>query len=266
MSGLVLDHIAHWVPDPAAARAALVELGFCVTPFSAQSVGDPPVSAGTGNHCAMLEDGYLEFLAPTGDTPNAATLRGGIQRYTGVHLVAFGTDDPASDHRRLETGGFAPLAPVNLSRKLATPTGEATARFTVVRTAATAMPEGRVQFVQQHTPEHLWQKRYMAHKNGALGLSRVEICVADPSEAVERYTRYTGLAPTRMAGAVGLATARGSLVFRDPGDMATLLGVAAPCIPWIAGYVLACAPGTAARRVALPQSLGGVVLFEARGY
>lgn len=262
MSALVLDHIAHWVPDPAAANAALVELGFCVTPFSAQRVGDPPVSAGTGNHCVMLEQGYLEFLAPTGDTPNAATLRAGIARHTGVHLVAFGTDDADDDHRRLAANGFAPLAPVRLSRMLATPAGEAIARFAVVRTPADAMPEGRMQFVQHHTPELLWQPRYLSHANGALALARVEICVADPAEAVERYARYTGLPPQRIAGAPGVACTRGSVVFRDASQMAGFIGLAPPCMPWIAGYVVTCRADTKARRAVLPPSLGGVVLFE----
>ncbi len=236
---LVLDHISHWVPDPAAAAAALAELGFFVTPFSAQSVGDPPVPAGTGNHCVMLEGGYLEFLAPLADTPNAATLRAGIARYTGVHLIAFGTVDPIGDQARLQAGGFAPLDPVALSRPIETPEGFRHARFTVVRTKPGMMEEGRVQFVEQHTPDFLWQKRWLSHKNGATRLKRVEICVADPQAAVARYAAYTGLAATERH-----------------------LGVAPPFLPWIAGYALATRPGTPARRVALPASLGGVLLFE----
>jgi len=259
---LVLDHIAHWVPDPAAAAADLAALGFCVTPFSAQNVGDPPVPAGTGNHCVMLEGGYLEFLAPLADTPNAATLRAGIARYTGVHLIAFGTVDPAGDRVRLQAAGFGPLEPVALSRRIETPDGFRQARFTVVRTKPGAMEEGRVQFVEQHTPEFLWQTRWLSHKNGATRLKRVEICVADPQAALLRYAAYTGLAPTRIDDAPALATARGALVFRDPAAMERHLGMAPPCLPWIAGYALATPPGTQARRVVLPASLGGVLLFE----
>ena len=66
---LAVDHVAHWVPDRAAAFDELVRLGFAPTPFSEQFTRAdpqaPPVSAGTGNHCAMLERGYLEFLAPS---------------------------------------------------------------------------------------------------------------------------------------------------------------------------------------------------------
>ncbi len=259
---LVLDHIAHWVPDPAAAAADLAALGFCVTPFSAQCIGDPPVPAGTGNHCVMLEGGYLEFLAPLADTQNAAVLRAGMARYTGVHLVAFGTADPVGDHARLQAAGFAPLDPVALSRPIETPDGFRQARFTVVRTKPGAMEEGRVQFVEQHTPDFLWQRRWLRHENGAIRLKRVEICVADPQAAVLRYAAYTGLAPSRIHDWPGLATSRGALVFRDPAETEKRLSVAPPCLPWIAGYALATPPGRAARNVVLPPSLGGVLSFE----
>ena len=74
---LVLDHVAHFVPDlDAAARALEAEglegarggveaLGFAVTPYSEQSTQDGP--AGTANRCVMLGEGYLEFLSPIAD-------------------------------------------------------------------------------------------------------------------------------------------------------------------------------------------------------
>jgi len=268
---LVLDHVAHWVPDAGRAAAALAALGFTVTPFSAQSTGDPPVPAGTGNHCVMLERGYLEFLAPTADTANAATLRAGIQRYVGIHLIAFGTAAPAADHARLAAEGFGPLEPVALSRPIGTPDGERRARFNVVRTPAGTMAEGRVQFVEQITPEHLWQERWLGHANGASDLRRVELCVADPAAAAARFARYTGLVPGRSEGAPALATARGTLVFRDAAATRARLGIEPPCLPWIAGYALGCADlarlrigreTARGRIVALDDALGGAMIFE----
>ena len=274
---LVLDHIAHWVPDRAAAEAELRRLGFAPTPFSEQftraAPDAPPVSVGTGNHCAMLELGYLEFLAPIGDTPNAASLRAGIGRYTGVHLIAFGTVEPGRDHARLEREGFGPLPAVALERGIDTADGTATARFAVVRTPAGAMPEGRVQFVEQRTPEFLWQKRWLDQPNSAFALTRVHLCVADPAEAAARFARYAGLAAVSIDGAPGIATSRGDLVFRDAAATKALFGVEAPCLPWIAGCTLACRdlsrapPGreTAQGRVVVPSpALGGVFVFEER--
>ena len=268
---LVVDHVAHWVSDAAAAQRALAALGFTVTPFSAQSTGDPPVPAGTGNHCVMLREGYLEFLAPTADTPNAATLRAGIARYVGVHLIAFGTTAPMADHARLGAQGFGPLEPVALSRSIDTAKGQQRARFTVVRTAAGAMAEGRVQFVEQHTPEHLWQPQWLDHANGAHALRRVELCVADPEEAAARFSRYTGLGVTGSQGAPALRTARGTLVFRDPAMTRARLGLEPPALPWIAGYALSCKDMALApkgreieggRMVALSDALGGAMIFE----
>lgn len=272
---LVLDHIAHWVPDREAAEAELRRLGFAPTPFSEQftraSPDAAPVSAGTGNHCAMLDAGYLEFLAPIGDTPNAASLRRGIARYTGVHLIAFGTAEPDRDRARLAREGFDPLPTVALERPIGTPGGTGRARFAVVRTQVGAMAEGRVQFVEQRTPELLWQPRWLEQPNSAYALKRVHLCVADPAEAAARFARYTGLAVTPVDGAPGLVTARGDLVFRDAAGTKAALGVEAPDLPWIAGCTLACRDlarvpegrPTAQGRVIVPsQALGGVFVFE----
>jgi len=110
---LNIDHVAHFVADIDGASGALERLGFTLTPFSAQShrlePGGPLVPAGSGNRCIMLERGYLEMLTPTGDTPIAAQLRSAMERYVGVHLIAFGTAAPESDHARLREAGFDPL-------------------------------------------------------------------------------------------------------------------------------------------------------------
>ena len=136
---LTLDHIAHFVPDLDNASPALEKLGFTLTPFSAQShrlePGGPLLPAGTGNRCIMLKRGYLECLAPTGDTTVANQLRTAIQRYVGVHSIIFGTGAAEADHARLAREGFSPLEPIALQRQLMTPHGEDTARFTVVRIA-----------------------------------------------------------------------------------------------------------------------------------
>jgi hypothetical protein len=239
---LTLDHVAHFVPDIAAASAALERLGFTLTPFSEQShriePGGPLVPAGTGNRCVMLERGYLEFLTPFAQTPVAGQLRAAIARYVGVHLVALGSSTPEIDHRRLSSAGFDPLTPVALQRPIDTEAGEETARFTVVRVPPGAMAEGRIQFCRHHTPEYLWQSRWLAHANGARALSSVLLCVADPDEAARRYSRFTGLTALPAGRARRIETARGALVFASPGTLYDALGLTAPALPWIAGYTI----------------------------
>ena len=282
---ITLDHVAHFVPDKDAASAALTRLGFTLTPFSVQShrtrEGGPVVPAGTGNRLAMFERGYIEFLTPISETPNAAQLRAAMQRYIGVHLIAFGTDAPHLDHARLAQAAFEPLEPIALQRPISTETGDDTARFTVVRVPPGMMAEGRIQYCQHHTPELVWQKRWLAHANGAMALASVVVCVEDPAEAVQRYARFTGLAPITAGAARRIETGRGTLVFAERGAVERRLGVRAPALPWIAGYALDCVSVAAARDAAvsagavardladgrlavpLPGALGGVILFQA---
>lgn len=284
---LNIDHVAHFVPHIDEASAALERLGFTLTPFSAQShrlePDGPLVPAGTGNRCVMLERGYLEFLTPTGDTSVAAQLRIAIDRYVGVHLVAFGTAAPQADHARLTEEGFDPLTPVALQRPISTPDGEDTARFTVVRVPPGSMAEGRIQYCQQHTPHLLWQARWLAHANRACALSAVLVCVADPGRAAQRYSRFTGLRAMKSGATWTLATARGSLIFVDPETLRNTLGATAPALPWIAGYALETADPAATRAhllrerfdvadcagersmVTLPPSLGGILMFHPHG-
>lgn len=272
------------MPHVDSASSGLKKLGFTLTPFSEQShraePGGPLVPAGSGNRCVMLREGYVEFLTPTGDTPIAGQLRTAIKRYTGVHLVAFGTASPEADHARLAQAGFGPLPPVALQRQIGATTGEGTARFTVVRVPPGTMPEGRIQFCQQHTPELLWQPRWLEHHNRATVLAGVILCVADAREAAQRFARYTGLL-TQLNGSVWrISTARGYLLFLDSESLHRRLDVVAPSLPWIAGYVLKSEDiadtGDTLRRsgvpvhvlgsrrllVKLPAALGGIIVFE----
>jgi hypothetical protein len=282
---LTLDHVAHYVPDIDIASAALEKLGFTLTPLSNQShrleTGGALVPAGTANRCVMLERGYLEFLTPTLSTPIAAQLRTAIDRYVGVHLIAFGSASPEADCARLSDAGFDPLTPVALQRPIGTESGEETARFTVVRVPPGTMAEGRIQFCQHHTPDLLWQGRWLSHANGAVALSSVLLCVDDPDAAASRYARFTGLTPSRSDNCWVLKTARGSLVFASAGAVRSMLGIASPALPWIAGYTLEVRDLTATRDcldaasvrcrelgagrllVELPESVGGAIVFTA---
>lgn len=278
---ITLDHIAHFVPERDAAGAALTDLGFTLTPFSEQShrpdAQGPLLPAGTGNRCVMLKHGYLEFLTPILDTPNAAQLRAAIARYTGVHLIAFGTTTPHEDYARLQHEGFTPLSPMPLQREAQTPDGTATARFTVVRVPPAVMAEGRIQYCQHHTPDVVWQPRWLTHANHAVALAGVLLCVADAAATAERYAKFTGLAVQRADRAWLLDTARGHVLIADAETWGRTLNVNAPTLPWIAGYVLDSDDmRLTAQRVGgralgervvvdLPPALGGMIVFQPAG-
>jgi len=245
---LVLDHVSHFVKDLEAAARLLEKLGFIVTPLSAQRVDGRP--AGTSNRCVMLEQGYVELLASRPDR--------------GLRLACFGTPDAAAEHRRLADHGFAPLPLVNLSRKI---DDRFLARFKVVR-ADGKMPEGRIQYVQHLTPQHLWQKRYV----NEFRLEGIFVAARDPVAAAARWARFTGLIPRRTEEGIRLETARGSVLVAKRFPWRT------PASPALAGYQLACrqpqkfaarcsAAGIRVKRIgsryaaALPAALGGVWVF-----
>ena len=280
---LALDHVAHFVPDMDGASLALERLGYALTPFSPQShrltEDGPLVPAGTGNRCVMLERGYLEFLTPTADTPLAAQLRVAIDRYVGVHLIAFGTGAPERDYERLEREGYRPLPAVALQRPVDTSDGSDTARFTVVRVAPGTMAEGRIQYCEHHTPQLLWQPRWIQHRNTVVALTGVVLCVEDVREAAERYSRYTGLPAQATEHGWRIATRRGDVHCISAQAAREHWRVEPRALPWIAGPVLAARdldvlatyvqnagcpawPMKEGLRAQLPPELGGLALFH----
>ena len=267
-----------------AAGTELARLDFTLTPFSEQmhrvTPDSPLTPAGTGNQCVMLQNGYLEFLTPLADTPNARQLRAAMARYTGVHLLAFGTDDAHTSHAQLVAGDFAPLPPLSLQREVGSVDGTATARFTVVRVPPDAMSEGRIQYCQHHTRDVVWQPRWLNHANGATGLAGVVIAASNPDDTARRYEHFTGL-PARPHGAGWrIATARGYVLITSAQALEATLGLTAPALPWIAGYVIESSNMKQTRAqlastntrtvgdgvlVTLSSALGGFMLFAAAG-
>ena len=273
---LAVDHVSHFVPDLGAAARALEALGFAVTPASAQQTQEGP--AGTSNVCVMLEHGYLEFLAPTHDTPNAQRLRTSMRRYPGVHLCCFGTPDAEGEHRRLGDHGFSPLPIVNLQRETAE---QQTARFQVVRCAPEKMPEGRIQFVQHRTPEAIWRPQYLGHTNNVVKLACVFAVAGDPVAAGARWAHFSALLPRPAGAYLHLAAARGHVLIGRQESWSELLGDA-PAAPALAGYALECRDpailiarctllGLALKKlrdnlftVVLTEALGGAWIFGTR--
>src|SRR3546814_13697794 len=59
------------------------------------------------------------------------------------------------------------------------------------------MPEGRIQLLEHHTRDTVWQARWLGHANGIVALKAVLIAVADPEAAAARFGRFAGRAPSR---------------------------------------------------------------------
>lgn len=224
------------MPDIEPASRAFQKLGFVLTPFVVHMGGDTstPAPTGTGNRCVMMQEGYLEALVSTEgvETELARQHRTAVNRYVGIHLIAFAVADAATARVRLETEGFEPLEPVHLRRPLATPHGGVELSFTVVRVPPHKMAEGRIQILQHGTPEATWRPDLLAHENPFFGLGAVLICVEDVVEAADRYGRFLGRAWEGDRNRATIFLDRGRLVFVTPDECGALLpGVAPPAGP-----------------------------------
>jgi hypothetical protein len=279
---IFLDHVGHFVSDPAAAGDALARAGFTPTPVSVQVAPDGGPT-GTGNVCAMMTRGYMEVLFKTADTPLGREFEASLARYSGIQLAAFAVADAPAWHRRLGEAGFRtrPIAP--FKRPVDTEAGPDTAAFTVARVEPGEMAEGRIQMLTHHTEDAVWQKRWLAHPNGATGLASLAIVVADVDEAAKRYARFTQrpAVPTQAGQSVQLDRGRIDLVTREA-FAAALPEIAIPSLPFVGGYGVTVASldtveaalrqgGLSSRRagdilvVAFPEELGrGAWLFGER--
>lgn len=224
---LFLDHVAHFVADLDAAARVLESLGIRVTATSVHQTPEGP--AGTSNRCVMLEQGYIEILSPTHDTPTANRARSLMARYGGVHLLCYGTPDAEAEHRRLAAHGFEPQPLVDLSRE------GGTIRFKVVRLPPEKMPEGRIQYVEHVTPNQIWR----AADVNRLRLEEVFVVAKNPVETAARWARFAGLIPSAVRDGVALETARGRIFIGKRAAIAKKIGTAPPA-PAIAGYALSC--------------------------
>jgi len=261
---LCLDHVSHFVADLDAAAEVFERLGLAVTPLSVQHT--PEGLVGASNRCVMLAEGYIELLMPTHDTPAANRMRGLMARYAGVQLLCFGTPDAEGERQRLDTRGFIAQPMLNLERKV----GKRTARFEVVRAEPAKMPEGRIQFVRQLTPELLWRKPDV----NDLGLSSVFVVAEDPPQVAARWAAFASLLPRPLEDRIVLETERGRVEIAQRNVLRELLGEAPPA-PALAGYALKCKDPKAflarcskasldvrGSAVVLPPALGGAWLIQ----
>jgi Glyoxalase-like domain len=239
---IFLDHVGHFVRDPEAASRALSRVGFAPTPISIQVQPNPAGGSsptGTGNVTAMLTRGYIEVLFKTADTPLGREFEAAIQRYTGLHLAAFGIADAERAHRQLATDGFRVRPLVSMKRPVDTAAGAQTAAFTVVRVEPDVMPEGRIQMLTHHTEQVVWQKRWLTHPNGAIGLIDLVIAVADVEEAAQRFARFTGRTAMPTSCGTMLCLDRGGILLVAHDALTAILPEVAPAtLPFIAGYAV----------------------------
>ncbi len=242
-SAELLDHVGIAGRDLGALAAAFERLGFQLTPLARHSgkrtPDGPVVPFGTGNRCVMLREGYIELIAIVDPAAFSNTLDRFLARYAGIHIIALGIDDAASNLDRLRRAGIDIPGVAYLERPVddADPTGPR-ARF--ARLPLPDAPEGRLQLIRHLTPEAIWQERFLVHPNHAVALREVVIAVDQPAEAAARFSRLAGrpVVPD-PAGGFALPLARGTVRLLPPDVIGAVLpGTAISSLPFIAGIAV----------------------------
>lgn len=232
-----LDHVAWFVEDLDRAAAALARLGFIVGAENVHMNRSPDgseVPSGTINRLVTPPWGYLEFLGARGDTPLTQQHRAGLDRYQGLHLMAFSSSDVPGEGPRLEEAGFKPDQPIDMRRKVEISGELHEARFSVLRQPPEIMPEGRIQWCAHHTPQYVWRDGMVDQPNGVDALTGALWVVDDLDATLDRYSRYLRKpAAKSRAGAARIELDRGAVLFATPDAAATIVpGLSAPTTPY----------------------------------
>lgn len=234
-----LDHIGVAIKDLERGRAAYERLGFTLTPRSihrgSPAPGAPVQPFGSGNHCAMFREGYLEVVGLT-DPTIYSNVKAFVARYEGAHIVAFGVESADATYAEL-AGRGVPIEPAReLERDAAYgPAGDETRRaaFRNMYFEASAFPEARLLYIEHLTREVLWQPHLLDHPNGVVALRDIFLCTVDAKAAADKYADLFGVpAQPSAEGEWRIALEHGYVWIETPAAWAKRApGAATPPLP-----------------------------------
>lgn len=249
-----LHHAGLVVRSLDAAVATYEKLGFMFSPLSMHRVGLKPGApvepAGTGNRCAIFQNNFLEVAAHIIKDKYSFGIPEFLARYEGLHIICFGADDIRTVHARATRDGIAASDMVLVERNVDTLQGERMMQADSIHFPKAENPEGLVQAAQHLTREYVLQPRYMNHRNGAVSLTEVIVCVETPAMVQAKYERYTGRRGERRGQTRVVELPSSRLTIVGPDELGTVLpGCKAPSIPFMAGFTVASRDLAATRRV-----------------
>ena len=215
-----LDHVIVGVADLEAARDTWKRLGFTVSPRGRH------FGWGTANYCIMFEGVYIELLGIVDPQQFTNNLDKKLaESGEGLLSLSYATGDAKAAYKALKPLGALP--PKALKRALELPTGQVEPQFELVHLPPQATPGAASFFINHLTPELVWQDAWLGHANGALGLSSVSLCVADPGEAGRAYAKIFGgdaVTPTTAGVAVRIEDSILNLQPARPGEAEGSMG------------------------------------------
>jgi catechol 2,3-dioxygenase-like lactoylglutathione lyase family enzyme len=214
-----LDHVGVAVLDLDRGRDVFRRLGFRLTARSFHS-GSPTPGApverwGSGNHCAMFQQGYLEIIGLT-DPALYSSVRDMVARYEGLHIVAIGCGDAQAAQAELMAAGAPVESFRSLEREAAFgPHDESTRRaaFRNIYVDRQKFPEARLLFIEHLTPEVLWQPHLLEHPNGAIRIDAVHLVVPDPRASCDKFAPLFSSKTRHSPGESHLDLDRGTMSF-----------------------------------------------------
>ena len=192
-----LDHVIIAVRSLDAAATTWRKLGFTLTPRGFHE------GKGTGNHCIMFPNTYIELLGIVDDTGTKGRLGQRVnERGEGGMGIAWGADNADDTYAALRAAGVEAETPNDLSRPI-----DLDGKRDIVRFRNIMLPglhlQDTMQFVCTHvTPELTRARReWQLHPNGATGVAEVLVAATDIAAARAQ------LAPAEPANAkVTIAT------------------------------------------------------------
>jgi catechol 2,3-dioxygenase-like lactoylglutathione lyase family enzyme len=212
-----LDHVGVAVKNLDRGRDAYERLGFQLTARSfhsgSRAAGQPVEPWGSGNHCAMFREGYLEIIGLT-DAGMYSTVKDMVARYEGLHIVAVGIGNAESAHAEFRKANAPVEAPRALERDAAFgPQNKETrrAKFRNMYVEKAAFPEGRFIFIEHVTRDVLWQPHLLTHPNGAIGIDAVYFVVADVQATARKFAPLFSDKVEQFPGGAKLTLDRGTL-------------------------------------------------------
>ena len=211
-----LDHVGVAVKSLDRGRDAFSRLGFQLTARSihsgSASAGAPVTPWGSGNHCAMFREGYLEIIGLT-DPTIYSSVKDMVARYEGLHIVAIGIGKADAAYAEFQKAGAPVEAPRALERDAPFGPGNREmrrAKFRNMYVERTGFTEGRFIFIEHLTRDVLWQPHLLNHPNGAVGIDAVYFVVADPEATARKFVPLFSERIERLPGVVKLALDRGT--------------------------------------------------------
>ena len=244
MLDLSLDHVGVAVRNLDQGRAAYQRLGFNLTPRSLHSGSTSPAGPvepwGSGNHCAMFEQGYLEVVGLT-DAQRYSTVAALLQLYQGAHIVAVGCGDAQRAYQTLRERDpeIPPAHQLQRHAAYGEDGGQTRlAQFRNIYLDRTRYPEAQWLFIEHVTPEVLWQPHLLAHPNGAVEMADVYLATDALQDACVRYQRLFATVPASARhGGFCFRLGRGRVHLLDAEAVARWApGAALPAPPCVAGF------------------------------